>query len=626
MPSKKPTALTTIASEEVEIPFRPSDIENMDRAMYEWLEQQIKSFSQTFKDWTEIPVLWVSGERAVQIKKNKGLRDDDGALILPIITLTRTGLEKDLKRKGVIQAHLPEVNDYKGGVAGHLTVARKVNTRKTGDFANAVSNRTFTGGKPAINFNTRGRRTQKVVYDLYTVPTPVYVTGKYEIGIRTEYQQQMNELLTPLIVYTGGVNQFVLRRDGHLYEGFVEQNVKFDNSVANLGEDERQYNSILSINVYGYLLGQGNNRAKPQFARRQNVVEVRLPRERVMMGDIPDWLDRSFFRGGEIVPTHEIKAAAAGDGEPTPLMPSPRSGGSGGTDIIVQDEGTNITTALEKIDFIGAGVTAAATGDAVSVTIPASSIVAREEGDDITTAMSSIDFAGTAVTATATGTDVTVTIDALSAISSSDEGVEIASSVDSFDFVGAGVTATAVGSAVTVTVPATTITAKEEGVDLTTGMASINFTGPNIVASTVGNAVTVDVTGSYIGAQDEGVSLTPNVTSVDFVGAGVTATNSGGAVTVTITGSLAGANVNNAIAANTTYREVPTGNVNGVNTVYTLSQDALTNTIMLFVNGILQRDGGTFDYTATADDEITMTFAPLTGDHILVTYVNKTVS
>jgi hypothetical protein len=627
MPSKQKTALVSLANADVNLPFRPSDIENMDRAMFEWLETQIKSFSKTFKDWKQIPVLWVSAERSVQIKDDKGLRDDDGALILPIITLSRTGMEKDLKRKGVVQAHLPEVNGYQGGVAGYITVAKKVNTRKTGDFANASSNRTYSGGSPAVNFNTRGRRTNKVVYDIYTMPTPVYVMGKYEVSIRTGYQEQMNELLTPLMVYTGGVNQFVLRREGHLYEGFIEQAVTFDNSVGKLGEDERQYNSTLPINVFGYLLGQGNNRAKPQFARRQNIVEVRLPRERVMVGDIPDFLDRSFFRGGEITPTHQAVEVEPTRVEPIPLMPSPRgTGGGGGGDIVVQDEGANITTAVQKFDFTGAGVTATAAANVVTVNIDASSIVAKEEGDNITTAMSSIDFAGSAVTATAVGTDVTVTIDALSAISSSDEGVEIASSVDSFDFVGAGITATAVGSAVTVTVPATAITAKEEGVNLTTGMTSIDFAGPNVVATNVGDAVTITVTGSYIEAQDEGSSLTSNITSVDFVGAGVTATNSAGAVTVTITGSTGGVPVNTAIVNNTTYSEVPTGDVDGVNTVYTTSQDFINGSEFLFHNGLLMRKGALFDYTRTAADEITFTGAPLTGDFILISYVNESAS
>ena len=60
--------------------------------------------------------------------------------------------------------------------------------------------------------------------------------------------------------------------------------------------------------------------------------------------------------------------------------------------------------------------------------------------------------------------------------------------------------------------------------------------------------------------------------------------------------------------------------------VYTTSQDFIDGSQLVFNNGILMRPGGTYDYTVTDNDEITFTFAPLTGDFILITYVNDTAS
>lgn len=42
----------------------------------------------------------------------------------------------------------------------------------------------------------------------------------------------------------------------------------------------------------------------------------------------------------------------------------------GGGSITAKDEGSNLTTAMTSIDFVGAGVTATNTGGAVTVTIP----------------------------------------------------------------------------------------------------------------------------------------------------------------------------------------------------------------------------------------------------------------
>ena len=92
----------------VEIPYRPASLENIDFAMGKWLGQKVKNFVETHKDWKEVPVLWVSAERAYQMKHDQSLRDSFGALILPIVTFERTAVEKDMGRKGVIQANLPE--------------------------------------------------------------------------------------------------------------------------------------------------------------------------------------------------------------------------------------------------------------------------------------------------------------------------------------------------------------------------------------------------------------------------------------------------------------------------------------------------------------------------------------
>lgn len=170
-------------------------------------------------------------------------------------------------------------------------------------------------------------------------------------------------------------------------------------------------------------------------------------------------------------------------------------GGGTGSAITAKDEGSNLTTALTSVDFVGAGVTATNTGGAVTVTIPGSSgITVKDEGSNLTTALTSLDFTGGGVTATNTGGAVTVAIAGSASITAKDEGTNLTTTLASVDFVGAGVTATTSGDNVTVTIPG-------------------------------GSSVTV---------KDEGTNLTTSLTSVDFVGAGVTATNTGGAVTVTI--------------------------------------------------------------------------------------------
>ena len=192
-----------------ETPYQPSTMENIDQAIYDWLNNIIDIYSTTNKGWEKVPAVWVTPERARQMKRDKGVRDAEGALILPVMAMQRTAVIKDPANKGIYQAHIPEVEDYRGGA---ITVSRQINQDKTSKFANADANRARKPPRGGVNFQTRGKNTSKIVYDTITMPLPIYLTMTYEIDVRTEYQEQMNEILTPFTTKTGGVNHFIIKR------------------------------------------------------------------------------------------------------------------------------------------------------------------------------------------------------------------------------------------------------------------------------------------------------------------------------------------------------------------------------------------------------------------------------
>jgi hypothetical protein len=114
-----------------------------------------------------------------------------------------------------------------------------------------------------------------------SIPIPVYVNVDYKINIKTEYQQQMNELLSPFITRTGQINSFVMRRNGHLYEAFIEQNFAANDNVATLNEDIRMFESTINVRVLGYLIGEGDNDDRRIVRIDENIVEVTYPRETI---------------------------------------------------------------------------------------------------------------------------------------------------------------------------------------------------------------------------------------------------------------------------------------------------------------------------------------------------------
>ena len=59
-----------------------------------------------------------------------------------------------------------------------------------------------------------------------------------------------------------------------------------------MGDDERMFETNVSIKVLGYLIGEGKNRERPKVTIRENYVKIRVSRERTMLGDEVPWKEK----------------------------------------------------------------------------------------------------------------------------------------------------------------------------------------------------------------------------------------------------------------------------------------------------------------------------------------------
>lgn len=254
-------------------PLDPSKIENIDLAVYKWLDENMNLYTTTNKGWIKTPVIWISGERSFQIKSNKDLRQNDGSFILPVITVRRTGINKDLKPKGIFPGNVVP-NVFKDS----YVLVKQVNQDKTSNFANADSQKRFG------QLNSRSDN-KKVVYGFKSINLPVQAIFEYEIQLRTEYQQQMNELTQPLIVFTGAGNYFLIENEGHRFEAMLDGAYNIENNGDKLEQEERLFKTTIKLNVVGHLVGAGTNENNQNIIYSENIVEVKIPREYVITDD-----------------------------------------------------------------------------------------------------------------------------------------------------------------------------------------------------------------------------------------------------------------------------------------------------------------------------------------------------
>ena len=245
-----------------------STIETIDIAFYKFIDETLNLSCTTNDGWKKVPVIWSFAERAYQIKNNKEVRDKYGALISPLISIERSTLNKDVAKKGSFQANLSPNNDRR-------MVAAVLKQDKTAKHANIDSLKK----SKQINFIT-SKTNKKQVYQFYSIPVPVYVSVEYKVSIMTSFQQQMNEVIQPLITRTGAINYFVITHENHRFECFIDPDFSQANK-GDLDENERKYVTDIKIKVIGHLIGDGPNQERKQVEKEENFVEFKFPKENI---------------------------------------------------------------------------------------------------------------------------------------------------------------------------------------------------------------------------------------------------------------------------------------------------------------------------------------------------------
>ena len=242
--------------------FSPSTFETIDYAMYDYMNDELSLRCRTNKGWEKTPIIWVASERSFQMKSSKEYRDDEGMVILPVITIERSAVVKDLNTRGSFYGNqFPIQSQSEKG--GSLIIARRIKQDKTSNFANADADRKYND---SVGPKFVRKSTKKVVYEYVSIPPIVYVDITYSITLRTEYQQQMNDLVQPFITRPGTINSFMIERDGHRYETFVQGNYTLNNNVADMTTEERRFETKVDLKVLGYLIGEGDNQSTPKFS------------------------------------------------------------------------------------------------------------------------------------------------------------------------------------------------------------------------------------------------------------------------------------------------------------------------------------------------------------------------
>ena len=262
-----------------DVPRFKSTLEDVDFAVYNFVNDVMDINVKTNKGFRKVPIIWSGSERAFNIKDDDILRDKNGMIILPVVSIERTSVKKNEKSRVIPFSMVDPVGDLKGG---YLTINKVIQQDKTRNFANADAYR--RRGQENFPLYKNGKNS-KVVYETLTIPIPIYVDVGYKIVLRTEYQEQMNDMLVPLIRISNAHKRIMVEHQSNMYEAFFGEDYTISNNISGYENNERKYETSIDLNVFGYLIGDEKNQKQPRVVKRENAVQIRFAKERIVVQD-----------------------------------------------------------------------------------------------------------------------------------------------------------------------------------------------------------------------------------------------------------------------------------------------------------------------------------------------------
>ena len=223
-------------------------LEDLDYAVFSLFNEQIPLYYSLQGEQTKVPVIFATGERFAVLRRNKPLTDRSGALILPLISITRSGLE-NIPQKGMSNNQMiPEV------------FARRISNRN-GEWRQLNNFEGFQHIKHAAKENKTsynlGNDLQNNIYETIEIPPVRYFGATYEISIWSSFTQQMNDIITTIMsAYTLNPGQQfrIESKKGYWFPAFIESSFSQDTSYSDFTDAERYIKYNMTLTTTGYIL------------------------------------------------------------------------------------------------------------------------------------------------------------------------------------------------------------------------------------------------------------------------------------------------------------------------------------------------------------------------------------
>lgn len=223
-------------------PIATVDFRTVDQAVQDYFVKRVKLSVDGPNARHNVPVVFAGAERWNSKQKDNPLRDENGTLILPILSLRRTDVARDKGFNGLATEQ------------SNITIAKKL-ANKTSVYTQLVQQR-IKNGFPVPKESGQ-------VYEHFSIPFPDSCTMFYEITAWSQYQSQMNEIMEQIVYAYDYNDSFVMpvdytkdvrKKNGYYFVAFNDGNFSYDSNFQEMTGTERIIRYTFRIKVPVYLM------------------------------------------------------------------------------------------------------------------------------------------------------------------------------------------------------------------------------------------------------------------------------------------------------------------------------------------------------------------------------------
>jgi len=258
--------------------FIPScGLEDVDVALFNLFDKEIApQFGGTDSTpLSKTPVIFAAGEKWSMLKNGRPLRDRNGSLLLPLITIMRNEVSQDpstdIAGRGINQQ------------VGEIVIRRRldksdreyqnlINRILLPNQANVAVNKSIVGSdkQQVVTNSNIGDLSKDVdvlrgallkpnlsnnVYETIVIPTPQFYTAKYQITIWAQYMQHTNQILERIITsfLPQGQNWKIETPKGYWFIAAVDGgSYAMETNFDDMSQQERFLKYTFNVNVPAY--------------------------------------------------------------------------------------------------------------------------------------------------------------------------------------------------------------------------------------------------------------------------------------------------------------------------------------------------------------------------------------